>query len=175
MPTRAAPAIIEASDMQVMAAAGGTSVRALSRSTSALRQLHPGLGFPKSSATRRSFQRTVQAYEQLFRFIDIEDSKMAPVDGVVYTTTDIVQFVEFTCALQSRPISTLRRIKISGDEGCGILKFSLQLFFDDSYVLNPDIEDRKNDSDSGNLENLNDTPIKQINKVMSIFFMLFIL
>jgi len=134
--------------LAVSAEAGLSRARSI-KTASVLQKRHRDQALPTGRQVRRRFEETNRAYGQLSRCVDLKP-ELAPIDSAVYVITDIVLFVNFTCALQSRPISTLRRIKISGDQDKESLKFSMQLLFNDSYVLRHDSkEDVAEDEDPG--------------------------
>jgi len=120
----------------------GISRQRTIKTAAVLRKRHADYPLATGRQVKRRFDTTNRAYGLLSRWVLI-DPKMAPVDSAVFFITDIVLFVHFTCEIQSRPISTLRCIKISGDQGQDILKFSMQLFFDDSYVWQDSVDHKE--------------------------------
>lgn len=136
-----APLIIPPTDFLAVAAETGISRSSSIKTASVLCKRHPDQNLATGRQVKRKFDSTNRAYGQLSRCIII-DPQLSPIDSAEYVITDIVQFVHFTCEIQSRPVSTLRHLKISGDQGQDSLKFSLQLLFDDSYILQ-DIPDEK--------------------------------
>jgi len=136
--------IIPPSDFVAVVAETGISRRSSIRTASVLHKRHRQ-ELPTGRQVKRILDQTGRAYGQLSRCIII-DPRDSPIDSAMYIISDIVQFVNFTCAIQSRPIKTLRQIKLSGDEGKNSLKFSMQLLFADSYVLQ-DVECKDTEPD----------------------------
>jgi len=134
--------IIPPCDFLAVSYEAGLSRNISIKTASVLQKRHAEHQLPTGRQVRRRFDQTNRAYGQLSKFIIIKP-ELAPVDSAVYLITDIVQFVEFTCAIQSRPVKTLRHLKLSGDAGQESLKFSLQLLFDDSHVLQDNAEEKE--------------------------------
>ncbi len=94
---------------------------------------------PSASVIRRDATRRNKLFSIFFKYIEV-DAKLAPVDGALFTCSELVDFIRCVIFLRGRTVDHLRLFRLSCDGGQGDLKISCQLIFYDDSMLSADSE-----------------------------------
>ncbi len=73
-------------------------------------------------------------FGMFFETVDA-DGALSPVDGALYTCSDLVAFIQCVIYLRGKAISDVALFRLSADSGQGDLKISCQLIFSDDSVF----------------------------------------